>query len=338
MEGSPTGAPPESTPLDRPTALRWELADLLQKRADVIVADTVALFPLNGPRRLETDYCLRLGQVVVRLIADAVRVEGSDPRSGTVVDLIAIVHERALAPDQVFTFAYLCLTAALDEVSLDPQLGATSDTWPRVMTMTRKAVFDVLAAWTARRMDAPTDAAITDPLTTLHTRPVFEAALTKESHRAARFEHWLSLIMLDVDDLSEINHAYGYGVGDRVLERLGILLRTYFRQHDWVARYSEDTLAVLLPETSPEDALALADRARVMVQERLTFRDHRTDQRVEVTVSTAAVSARAAAGEPVDTQAFLAEAEAATARARASGRNAVEHLQITPPVRPRTDP
>lgn len=338
MEGSPTGAAPESAPLDRQTAIRWELAELLHKRADVIVADTVALFPFNGPRRVETDYCVRLGHVVVRLIADAVRIEVTEPRSGTIVDLIAIVHERALAPDQVFTFAYLCLTAALDEVSLDPRLGATSDAWPRVMTMTRKAVFDVLAAWTARRIDAPTDAAITDPLTTLHTRPVFEAALTKECHRAERFEHWLSLIMLDVDNLSAINHAYGYGVGDRVLERLGILLRSYFRQHDWVARYSEDTLAVLLPETSPGDALALAERARLMVHERLTFRDHRTDQRVEVTVSTATVSARAAAGEPVDTQAFLAEAEAATARAKVSGGHAVEHVQIIPPVRLRTDP
>jgi diguanylate cyclase (GGDEF)-like protein len=327
-----------SQPLDRPTALRWELADLLLKRADVIVADTVALFPLSSPRRLEADYCLRLGHVFVRLIADAVRAEASDARSGTIVDLIALIHERGLTPEQVFNFAYLCLTSALDEISLDPHVGATSDLWPRVSTMTRKAVFDVLAAWTARSIDAPTEVAITDVLTTLHTRPVLDAALAKESYRAERFAHWLSLIMFDVDNLSDINRAYGYGVGDRVLERLGILLRSYFRQHDWVARYSEDTIAVLLPETSPEDALPLAERARLMVQERLTFRDHRTDQRVEVSVSTAVVSARAAEGEPVDVQRVLAEAEAATVRAKVSGRNVVEHVPLTPPVRPRTDP
>ena len=56
----------------------------------------------------------------------------------------------------------------------------------------------------------------------------------------------VSLILFDVDRLSEINQQHGYGVGDKVLERLGILIRQYFRQHDWVARHSEDSIAVLL--------------------------------------------------------------------------------------------
>ena len=329
---------PESHSLDQPSAVRWAAADLLGRRADVIVADTVALFPFSAPRRLEADYCLRLGHALLAMIADALRAESYDARSGAVVDFIALVNERGVTPEQLFTFADLALTSLIDELSLDAQLGATSDAWPRVTTMVRRAVFDVLAAWTSRMIDAPSEAAITDTLTTLHTRPVLEAALHKESHRAERFQHWLSIIMLDVDNLSAINRSYGYGVGDRVLERMGILLRSYFRQHDWVARYDEDTIAVVLPETSPEDALALAERAQLMVQERLTFRDHRTEQRVEVTVSTAVVSARAAEGQPVDVERVLAEAEAATARAKTSSRNRVEHVQLMPPVRPRTDP
>lgn len=327
----------DSRVLDQASTIRWETADLLAKRADVIVADTVALFPLSGPRRLEADYCLRVGHALLTMVADTVRREGCDPRGGAVVDLIALLNERSLTPDQFFTFSYLALTAALDELSLDQNLGATADAWPRVTMMVRRAMFDVLAAWTTRVIDSPSEAAITDALTTLHTRPVLEAALRKESHRAGRFQHWLSIIMLDVDNLAAINRTYGYGVGDRVLERMGILLRGYFRQHDWVARYSEDTVAVVLPETSPDDAMALAERARMMVQERLTFRDHRTDQRVEVTVSTAVVSARAPEGEPLDVARVLAEAEAATATAKTSGRNRVEHVQITP-ARPRTDP
>ena len=78
--------------------------------------------------------------------------------------------------------------------------------------------------------------AIEDALTTLHTRPVLDAVLPKECCRAERFEHWLSMMLIDVDNLSGINKAHGYGVGDRILERMGILLRAYFRQHDWVAR------------------------------------------------------------------------------------------------------
>ena len=86
---------------------------------------------------------------------------------------------------------------------------------------------------------------------------------------------------------------------------MGILLRTYFREHDWVVRYADDTIAVLLPETTPDDVLTLAERTRAMVEDRLTFRDYRTDQRAVVTVSVAATSARALEGEPIDHQRFL---------------------------------
>jgi diguanylate cyclase (GGDEF)-like protein len=124
--------------------------------------------------------------------------------------------------------------------------------------------------------------------------------LPKECCRAERFEHWLSILLIDIDDLAGINQAHGYGVGDRILERMGILLRTYFREHDWVVRYAEDAIAVLLPETDPEDAMTLAERTRAMVEDRLTFRNHRTEQRAVVTVSIAVASARALEGEPID--------------------------------------
>lgn len=315
--------------LEHPT-LRWQTADLLLARSDIIVADTVAVFPFSSPQRLETDYCIKLGASFVRLLADAVRSGSLDARSGSVFDFITIASQRSLSPEQILSFAYLILSTAIDEISLDAEVGATSEPYPQVVQYVRRGVFDVVGAWATRSIDSPSIAAITDTLTTLHSRPVLEVALFKECHRAERFEHWLSMILLDVDNLSEINRTHGYGVGDRVLERMGILLRTYFRQHDWVARYSEDAIAVLLPETSPEDALTLADRTRAMVQDRLTFRDYRTEQRASVTVSLAVVSARALEGEPVDSEGFLMEAEAALERAKTTGRNRVEQLQIPP--------
>lgn len=312
------------------SSLRWQTADLVLDRLDVIVADTVAVFPFSSPQRLETDYCVKLGTAFTRTLAEAVRTGAVDARSSYVFDLIAVASQRALTPEQVFTFAYLFLSTVLDEISLDPQLGATSDPHTQVTQYVRRGVFDVLAAWVSRRMDTPTIAAVTDTLTTLHSRPVLEVAVFKECHRAERFEHWMSMILLDVDNLAEINRTLGYGVGDRVLERLGILLRTYFRQHDWVARYTEDTMAVLLPETGLEDALALAERTRAMVQDRLTFRDYRTEQRSSITVTLAVASARALEGEPIDSERFLLEAEAALERSKTSGRMRIEHIAIPP--------
>ena len=104
--------------------------------------------------------------------------------------------------------------------------------------------------------------------------------LAKEVERAGRFGYPISLILFDVDQLSAINQEHGYGVGDKILERLGILIRQYFRQHDWVARHSEDSIAVLLTRTDADDASELAERVRATVEERLGFTDHRTDRPV----------------------------------------------------------
>lgn len=311
--------------------LRRHVAHHLSDRADVIVADTVATFPLSaGSRRLDADYCVRLGKSVIELLSDAILEDRLDSRASGISELASLVTERELSPDQMFMFAHIAMTTAIDELSHDPRVGADTEPWPQTAQIVRRAAFDLLAAWTTRSMEMPERASIEDKLTTLHTRPVLDAVLLKECHRAERFEHWVSMMLIDVDNLSDINRTHGYGVGDRILERMGILLRTYFREHDWVVRYADDTIAVLLPETTPADVVTLAERTRAMVEDRLTFRDYRTEQRAIVTVSVAAASARALEGEPIDSYRFLTEAEAALQRAMAGGGNRVEHVFLLP--------
>jgi diguanylate cyclase (GGDEF)-like protein len=311
--------------------LRRHVAYHLEDRRDVIVADSVATFPLSSEsRRLDANYCVRLGNLVTRLLGTAILEARLDSRGPGISELAALVADREVSPDQFFTFTHIAMSTAIDELSLDPRVGANTEPWPQACQIIRRAAFDVLGAWTTRMVYSPQGAAIEDPLTTLHTRPVLDAVLPKECARAERFEHWLSMMLIDIDNLSAINKAHGYGVGDRILERMGILLRTYFRQHDWVARYDEDTIAVLLPETNPEDAMTLAERTRTMVEERLTFRDYRTEQRAVVTVSVAVTSARALEGEPIDHGKFSAEAVAALERAKTGGRNRVEHVELLP--------
>ena len=311
--------------------LRRHVANLLTDRRDVVVADTVATFPLtSGSRRLDADYCVRLGNLITRLSCDAILDGRLDSRGAGISELASVVAEREVSPEQLFTFVHIAMGTAIDELSLDQRVGANTEPWPQAAQIVRRAAFDLLAAWTTRSVDMPLRSSIEDSLTTLHTRPVLDAVLPKECCRAERFEHWLSMMLIDIDDLSGINRAHGYGVGDRILERMGILLRAYFRQHDWVVRYAEDTIAVLLPETTPADAMTLADRTRVMVEDRLTFRDYRTDQRAAVTVSVAVTSARALEGEPIDHERFVIEAEAALVRAKSGGRNRVEQVELLP--------
>ena len=310
--------------------LRRHVAHHLDDRREVIVADTVATFPMSESRRLDADYCVRLGNLIARLLGEAVLEGRCEARGAGITDLTALLSDREVSPDQLFTFVHIVMSTAIDELSQDARVGANTEPWPQACQIVRRAAFDVLGAWTTRLVYSPTGSAIEDPLTTLHTRPVLDAVLPKECCRAERFEHWLSMMLIDIDNLSAINKAHGYGVGDRILERMGILLKAYFRQHDWVFRHDEDAIAVLLPETNPADALTLAERTRAMVEERLTFRDYRTEQLAIVTVSVAVTSARALEGEPIDHERFAAEAEAALERAKGGGRNRVEQVELQP--------
>jgi len=303
--------------------LRRRISDAIQERAAVLVWDTVAIFPFSGTEFLEPEYCNRIGEVVVQLLTVGVRDGKIDARGGAVAALHRIALERNLMPSRLFTFVYLLERSALDELALNDTLGATSEPWPLVAQTVRRASFDLLAAYTERTQLEPSDAAIVDKLTTLYTRPVFDAALGKELEHAGRYGLAMSLILFDVDRLSAINQEHGYGVGDKILERLGILIRQYFRQHDWVARYSEDSMAVLLSRTDAEPASELAERVRVSVEERLEFVDHRTDRPVHVTLSAAVMNLSPHIGETIDPERLLADTEATVERAKQQGRNRI---------------
>jgi diguanylate cyclase (GGDEF)-like protein len=306
--------------------LRQQTSAALLERLDVITADTLAIFPYSGAETLDTDYCGRLALLLTRLLAEAVGSGRVDPRGGLVADLHRLVSERSLSMERLFTFAYLTERTSLDELALNEVIGATNEPWPVVAQLVRRASFDLLAAYAELAKLEPTDTAIIDKLTTLHTRPLFDAVLAKELERAGRFGSSISLILFDVDHLSSINQEHGYGVGDKILERLGILIRQYFRQHDWVARHSEDSIAVLLSRTDADDASALAERVRATVEERLGFTDHRSDRAVPVTISAAIINVQVTAGDVIDPERLLADAEAAVERAKRLGRNRVERL------------
>src|SRR4051794_18702323 len=225
--------------------LRQRTSSVLLEAADVITADTVAIFPYSGTEALDTDYCQRLGVLLAQLLAFSVRDSRVDARGGPIADLHRLMLERGLSMERLFTFAYLTERTAVDELALDDAIGATSEAWPLVAQLVRRASFDLLAAYAERARTEPNEAGVIDKLTTLHTRPLFDAVFAKEAERAGRYGYAISLILFDVDHLSAINQEHGYGVGDRILERLGILIRQYFRQYDWVARHSEDSFAVL---------------------------------------------------------------------------------------------
>jgi diguanylate cyclase (GGDEF)-like protein len=306
--------------------LRQQIADLLVDRIEPITGDVLATFPHSGMETVDADYCRRIGRQVVQLLAVSVREGRVDSRESLLADLHGLVVDRALSVERLFAFAYLIERTALDELAVHERIGVTSEPWPLVAQLVRRASFDYLAAYIERTRANVDGAPITDSLTTLQTRALFDAVLAKEIERASRFGYPVSLILLDVDHFSVINDEYGYGVGDRLLERLGILVRHYFRHHDWVARYAGDSIAVLLPRTEPDHATQLTERLQRTVSERLAFVDHRTERPVPVTVSAAIVNLAIAVGDIIDPERLMAAAEGAIGRAKRQGRNRIERV------------
>jgi diguanylate cyclase (GGDEF)-like protein len=306
---------------------RSQAARTLEKHSEVILNDAVAIFPFAGAESSDQARSANLADLILQLLVVAVRDAELDSRTGRVADLRQVAIDFGLTVRQLFGLVYVIERAALDELALDETFGATTEVWPGIAQMVRRGSFDVLAAVAERITREPDQSALHDSLTALHTRAVMLAALEKEIRRSERFKHPFAMIVVDVDHLAEINAKHGYGFGDRVLERIGIVIRNYFREHDWVTRCSEDAFAVLLPETLRADAERLADGLRVTVEERLALRDYRTEEQVQVTVSVAVLI-----GDGVDSSIrgdqILRQAEDAVRRAKEAGRNRVELVEI----------
>lgn len=108
---------------------------------------------------------------------------------------------------------------------------------------------------------------VTDRLTELYNHGYFQQRLEEEVGRASRFEHELSLIMLDVDDFKDFNDSYGHPNGDRVLRTVSNVIRDNLREMDVAARYGGEEFVIVLPETGTEGARQVGDRIRARVAE-----------------------------------------------------------------------
>jgi diguanylate cyclase (GGDEF)-like protein len=100
----------------------------------------------------------------------------------------------------------------------------------------------------------------TDPLTGLHNRRHFAQRLIEETKRAQRYGHAAAVLCLDIDRLKAINDDFGHKAGDGALVAVSRALLDNVRNIDVVARIGGDEFAVLLPETSAEQASALSQR------------------------------------------------------------------------------
>ena len=308
--------------------LRTQLARVLQQRAEAIVKDTISVCLFAGMERIAAEDCARLVGLTFQWLAGAVQEGALDSRTAVVGELGQLLSEKGVDTRIVFNVVYLMERTALDEIAADDAFDGEAQSWPIVAQMVRRASFDVCSVFTEYLSRDMATAAIVDPLTTLHTRSVFIAALEKEIQRSERYGHPFAIVLFDVDNLGEINATHGYGAGDRIIERIGITIRNYFRDTDWVARTAGDAFGVILPEIQRVDAVRLADRVRNMVRERLQLHDHRSNTQFPVTVSAGVLIAESV-DKSVRADQMMVEAKEAVDLAKKAGRNRVEAAVVT---------
>ena len=120
--------------------------------------------------------------------------------------------------------------------------------------------WDVLALENAQMQHELELLASTDRLTGLRNRQRFFEDLRREFAAARRYGDPLSLLLLDVDGLGEVNASRGYRAGDELLVSLAETLLRGLRVSDVAARLGNDDFAVLLPRTGRDGAEAVARR------------------------------------------------------------------------------
>ncbi|MCB2178703.1 diguanylate cyclase [bacterium] len=99
-----------------------------------------------------------------------------------------------------------------------------------------------------------------DPLTGLFNRRHFFELAEREFARSHRYNRPVSAIMIDLDHFKTVNDTHGHLVGDQILSQIGARILQNSREVDIVGRYGGEEFIILLPETTLEDAVTLANR------------------------------------------------------------------------------
>ncbi len=124
----------------------------------------------------------------------------------------------------------------------------------------------------------------TDPLTKVHNRHYFDTVIDSEIQRAVRTGQPLCVMLADIDHFKAINDTHGHLIGDQCLQLVAKTIRqNVARSTDLVARYGGEEFAVVLADTTPSNALIVAERVRASV-EKLVFIEQGSPVKLRISI------------------------------------------------------
>ena len=159
--------------------------------------------------------------------------------------------------------------------------------------------------------------ATTDPQTGIANQNLFLKRLGEEFCRAQRHQKPMSLVLMDLDHFKKLNQIHGESNGNRVLKEVGRIFRSTTRIHDLVSRIGADSFAMLLPETSFDGAMVVAQKLKTMLDSTKIRAGNRT---LQITASFGIASTTRNTTRPGD---LIKTAEKALKQARKRGGNQI---------------
>jgi diguanylate cyclase (GGDEF)-like protein len=131
-----------------------------------------------------------------------------------------------------------------------------------------ESVADICAAaiQNASYFDRMKQLAYVDGLTGIHNRRYFEMRIVEELERAGRFQGRMSIIMIDIDNFKRVNDEFGHLLGDEVLRAVSTILKQQLRKSDLLCRYGGEEFAIVVPETTGENAMRVAEKLRRQIE------------------------------------------------------------------------
>jgi diguanylate cyclase (GGDEF)-like protein len=184
----------------------------------------------------------------------------------------------------------------------------------RIRDKRLRGAFEELAARVAQTWVQAT----VDPLTGIANRQTVLSRVEEELARASRYRRPLSLILVDLDHFKRCNDTHGHTAGDAILRHVAQLLAANVRVVDLAGRYGGEEFLIVLPETDPDAAAALAEKLRRIIggsEVRLP-----SGEVVSVTMSAGVAGGL---GDVLRLDALVRDADAALYSAKALGRNQV---------------
>ena len=162
--------------------------------------------------------------------------------------------------------------------------------------------------------------AITDGLTRLYNLRHFYKQLELEIDRCNRYGHSLALLLLDIDHFKKCNDTYGHLEGDKVLVKLGQIIKLCLRTMDSAYRYGGEEFTIILPETTGKEANNVAERISASVESEKFSTETGEDFSITISIGVTEYLKE----EQLST--FIHRADQAMYKSKAKGRNRISFL------------